>query len=144
MWNSTSYTRTQASRCRNAVTFASTRRNYPSIQCNCNACNVPRTKVLHKRAIFFTLIVGLAGTQTSYTDCAIHYNFLSRFRSIWSLWKTHAALRVSLRVSGHEFFRQPIQVPKIESITAWIVASLAMSMPNSAANRPSGLRLMDL
>jgi hypothetical protein len=36
---------------------------YPTIQCNCSACNVPPDAGLHKRDNFPTQIVGPAGTE---------------------------------------------------------------------------------
>jgi hypothetical protein len=61
---------------------------YPTIQCNCSACNVPPDAGLQERANFSTLILGLAGTgnQTratcvagsSASRSAIHYDFRGR------------------------------------------------------------------
>jgi hypothetical protein len=36
---------------------------YPTIQCNCSACNVPSDAGLQKRSTFFTLNIGLDGTE---------------------------------------------------------------------------------
>jgi hypothetical protein len=60
---------------------------YPTIQCNCSACNVPPDAWLQKKTNFSTLIVGLVGTgDRSRATCvagsgnnllAIHYDFYS-------------------------------------------------------------------
>jgi hypothetical protein len=54
-------TRTQAWRCGNNFTFA-TVFFYPTIQCNCSACNVPPDAGLQKISNFSPLIVRLAWT----------------------------------------------------------------------------------
>jgi hypothetical protein len=60
---------------------------YPTLQCNCSACNVPPGAGLQKQANFSTLIAGLAGTGdqiratcvagSSENHSAIHYDWVS-------------------------------------------------------------------